>query len=171
MQFMLCLKGAWKQEGLWLKPYHILVTSSDSALIGFLTDTISISALKKYLLTQNLNTLRQFYEWYYGPCFLEAQQNFCKSLAGYSVLCYLMKVKDRHNGNIMLSRQGHVIHIDFGFMFQSAPGKDKLFGFTPERAPFKLTQEYVELLDGEQSALFTQFRQLVCKGLLAAQKC
>lgn len=90
-------------------------------MIEFMPDTISIHGLKKQLLTHpqadKLITLSQFYRWYYGPRFEEAQRNFIRSLAGYSVFCYIFNVKDRHNGNIMLTRFGHILHIDFGFMF------------------------------------------------------
>lgn len=29
------------------------------------------------------------------PSFKQAQQNFVKSMAGYSVVCYLLQIKDR----------------------------------------------------------------------------
>lgn len=48
-------------------------------------------------------------------------------------------MKDRHNGNILLDDDGHVIHIDFGFMLSNSPG-----GVNFENAPFKLTREMLE---------------------------
>ena len=43
----------------------------------------------------------------------------------------------------MIDNQGHVIHIDFGFVFGLAPGK----AFSMETAPWKLTPEMVEVID------------------------
>lgn len=85
--------------------------------------------------------------------------NFLRSLAGYSLVCYFLQIKDRHNGNIMIDNEGHIIHIDFGFMLSNAPGK----GIKFENAPFKLTSDFVDVMGGVNSSYFTKFRKLVWK--------
>lgn len=74
-------------------------------------------------------------------------------------------MKDRHNGNILLDREGHLIHIDFGFILSNTPGN---IGF--EAAPFKLPLEYIEVLGGENGVPFMEFKRLFREGFEAARK-
>ena len=85
---------------------------------------------------------------------------------GYSVLTYLLQIKDRHNGNLLIDREGHLIHIDWGFILESSPGGN--LGF--EAAPFKLPLEYIEVLGGLDSEPWKEFKSLVREGFESVRK-
>ena len=60
---------------------------------------------------------------------------------------------------------GHIIHIDFSFMLSSSPGNMNF-----ERAPFKLTKDYIELMEGQDSDIFQHFKLLFFLGLKYLRK-
>ena len=74
-------------------------------------------------------------------------------------------MKDRHNGNILIDSEGHLVHIDFGFMLQSSPG-----GMNFETSPFKLTKEYIDLLGGNDSKMYEDFKCLMIRGFYEVQR-
>jgi len=96
--------------------------------------------------------------------YAQALSNYVESYAGYSLFCYLFAVKDRHNGNILIDRDGHILHIDFGFMLANSPGGNWNF----ESCPFKLTQEYLDVFGpgGVGSDMFHYFELLFVRGFL-----
>lgn len=156
---------------VWLKTYRILSTSRSTGLIEVLVDSTSLDGLKKSEhYPYNEGGLRAYFlQTYGGPdsrAFKAAQTNFMQSLAGYSVISYLLGLKDRHNGNVMIDTRGHLIHIDFGFVMGMAPGNE----FSMERAPFKLTKEYVEVMDGMGSPCFQEYERLVVEAFKAARQ-
>ena len=163
MQFIKMMSEIFKKSNsnLYLRTYEIIITSRNSGLIEFIPDAISIHSLKKKIGT-DLNT---FYREFFGAHFREAQKNFIESLAGYSLATYILNLKDRHNGNIMIDIQGRLIHIDFGFILGISPG-----GVGFETAPFKMTKEYVNLLDGINSEGYKYFIELLTKGFLEIRK-
>lgn len=152
---------------VWICPYEIIATTDRGGVIEAIPDTISLDSLKKN--DPNYTNLRDFFHSHFGEDTEElagAKANFVESLAAYSMVCFLLQLKDRHNGNILLDKWGHIIHIDFGFFFLSSPGKN--VGF--ESAPFKLTREFVELLDGPDSYLFRTFRNLCVKTFITLRR-
>jgi len=126
-------------------------------IMEMLKDSVTISSLKEKMYKQNISSLNDFFEQYYGKDVEKARKRFCRSLAAYSLLCYFLQIKDRHNGNIMLHKSGHIVHIDFGFFLSNAPGGGL------EKVPFKLLKEYVDVLGGYRSKFFQEFRRLFYK--------
>uniref|UniRef100_A0A1A7YDQ1 Phosphatidylinositol 4-kinase beta n=1 Tax=Iconisemion striatum TaxID=60296 RepID=A0A1A7YDQ1_9TELE len=161
------LKSIWEQERvpLWIKPYKILVLSADSGMIEPVVNAVSLHQVKKQ---SQLSLLDYFLQEHGTPtteAFLTAQRNFVQSCAGYSLICYLLQVKDRHNGNILLDSEGHIIHIDFGFILSSSP---RNLGF--ETSAFKLTSEFVDVMGGLDGDMFIYYKMLMLQGLIAARK-
>lgn len=65
-----------------------------------------------------------------------------------------------------MDNEGHVIHIDFGFILSASPGGN--LGF--ESSPFKLTKEFVEVMGGLDGDMYKYFKILMLQGFLAARK-
>jgi len=153
---------------LRLRPYRILATSPTAGLIEVVPNAKSLDSVKKS--TPSYFSLADFFRRRYGGAgsvsFHRARRNFVQSVAAYSIISYLLQLKDRHNGNILLHANGSVIHIDFGFLLSNSPGKN--MGF--EAAPFKLTGEWVELMGGIGSPWFRYYRTLVVRGFQEARR-
>ena len=77
---------------------------------------------------------------------------------------WILLLRDRHNANLMLDDEGRYFHVDFGFVLGHSTGKG--IGGLVECSPFKLTEEYIELLDGRNSPVFAKF----CDGCVAAMQ-
>ena len=149
-----------------LRPYHIQITSASSGLMEFVPNSISISSLKKKLDAEYGNrSLSKFFSIYFKGNVEKATNNFIQSLAGYSLITYLLNIKDRHNGNILMINTGEIIHIDFGYSLGLTPA-----GVGFEKAPFKLTKGFLEIIGDENSTNFFNFKSLFCQGLIAARK-
>lgn len=173
MQLIELCQEAFNVAGLelWVHPYKIKSTGRSTGIIEMVRNAMSFDGLKKRPgygkggLKEHLQRMTEFMP---DPesAFRAAQQNFVRSLSAYSLMSYFFLFKDRHNGNILLDTAGHVIHIDFGFVFGIAPGGN----FSLEMStPFKLTEEMVEVMGGIESALFSEFVVLFCCGFLALQ--
>ena len=173
MQLIELCQEAFEMAGLelWVQPYRILATGQTTGIIEMVRNAMSFDALKKrpgYEKGGLRGHFQRMSEFAADPAeaFELAQKNFIRSLAAYSLLSYLFMFKDRHNGNILLDTAGHVIHIDFGFVFGIAPGGS----FSLEQSvPFKLTEEMIDVMGGRGSPLFTEFVTLFCCGFLSLQ--
>jgi phosphatidylinositol 4-kinase len=167
LQMIAAFRGIFNTVGLdvWVFPYRVTATAPGCGVIDVLPNSISRDMLGR----EAVNRLDDYFVSRYGNedsiRYQEARSNFVKSMAAYSLISFLLQFKDRHNGNIMIDDAGHIIHIDFGFIFDIAPG-----GIKFERAPFKLTQEMIAVMGGSTTAQpYRWFEELVVKAFLACR--
>lgn len=171
----------WEEANIpvWTKRMRILVTGESCGLIETITNGVSLHSLKRSLTLasiaagtnprKRIATLKDHWLKTFGDpdsdAYIAGVAAFGRSLAAYSMICYVLQLKDRHNGNLLIDNMGHIIHIDFGFMLSNSPGS---MGF--EAAPFKLTQDYVDVLGGVASPAFEEFKTLCKKAFQALRK-
>jgi len=105
-----------KQYGLDLcmSPYKVLPITPTYGMCEFVVGAKAISKV----LEQNQGSIANFFN---KNKIEQARDTFIKSCAGYSVISYVLGVGDRHLDNLLVSPNGHFLHVDFGFMFGNDP--------------------------------------------------
>ncbi|CEG45400.1 Phosphatidylinositol kinase (PIK-D) [Plasmopara halstedii] len=131
-----------------LVTYRVLPTSSFDGLIEIVENAHTL-----YAIIRDHGTIMNFLHHYNGHRTLsDISSSFRESLAAYTVITFLLGVGDRHADNVMLTKDGILFHIDYGFIL----GKDP----KPLQPPMRLDHYMIEALGGTQTQQFEQFKQL-----------
>ncbi|XP_006457944.1 hypothetical protein AGABI2DRAFT_64231 [Agaricus bisporus var. bisporus H97] len=168
LQVIAMFKNIFTNIGLplYLYPYRVTATAPGCGVIDVVPNATSRDEMGR----AKVNDLLDFFVTKYGGqdtvAFQKARLNFIQSMAAYSVACYLLQIKDRHNGNIMIDGEGHIVHIGkeagvFRHMTNSSQGVK----FEPHS--FKLNHEMVVLMGGRYSQGYQLFQSLTIKAFLA----
>ncbi|KAF6767202.1 Phosphatidylinositol 3-/4-kinase, catalytic domain protein [Kalmanozyma brasiliensis GHG001] len=166
LQVIAMFKNVYTTVGidLYLNPYRVTATGPGCGVIDVVPNATSRDEMGR----AKINHLLTFFIGKYGNtdsiAFQRARMNFIQSMAAYSVVCHILQIRDRHNGNMMIDGDGHLVHIDFGFLFDIGPG-----GMRFEPYSFKLSHEMIDVMGGPGSQGFRMFEELVVKAFLAAR--
>lgn len=166
LQVIAMFKNVYTTVGidLYLNPYRVTATGPGCGVIDVVPNATSRDEMGR----AKINHLLTFFMGKYGNpdsiAFQKARINFIQSMAAYSVVCHILQIRDRHNGNIMIDGDGHLVHVDFGFLFDIGPG-----GMRFEPYSFKLSHEMIDVMGGPNSQGFRMFEELVVKAFLAAR--
>ncbi|TDH66922.1 hypothetical protein CCR75_001903 [Bremia lactucae] len=143
----LILKQETKLE-IPLVTYRVLPTSSFDGFIEIVENAHTL-----YAIIRDHGSILNFLHHYNGHRTLsDISSSFRESLAAYIVITFLLGVGDRHADNVMLTKDGILFHIDYGFIL----GKDP----KPLQPPMRLDHYMIEALGGTLTPQFEQFKQL-----------
>ena len=103
---------------------------------------------------------------------------YVKSCAGYCVITYILGVGDRHLDNLLLCEDGHLFHIDFGFILGRDPkaclrascDTSSSSGVQPYPPPIKMSKDMVEAMGGANSEEMKKFRSYCYNAFLLLRK-
>ncbi len=153
LQIITLMDRILQQENLDLKltPYRVLATSSKHGFVQFIESSAIAEILNKEGSIQNF--FRKHNPCESGPYGIqpEVMDTYVKSCAGYCVITYLLGVGDRHLDNLLLTQNGKLFHIDFGYIL----GRDP----KPLPPPMKLSKEMIEAFGGMSSEHYQEFRK------------
>ena len=124
VQLITLMDNLLKKENLDLKltPYKVLATSANTGLVECVNSQSLASVIKNY--DHDIQKfLRENARDNDGPYGIQADvlDNFVRSCAGYCVVTFILGVGDRHLDNLLLTTNGKLFHIDFGYIFGRDP--------------------------------------------------
>lgn len=146
-----------EQLDLKLTPYLVLATGVGEGFVQCIKSK-PLRGIQEQYKAHKLDCIREAMKELRpgdGPFGIEANvvDNYVRSLAGYSVIMYILGLGDRHLDNLLLCENGKLFHVDFGFIL----GRDP----KPMPPPMKLTSEMVQAMGGVKSKQFMEFVQHV----------
>lgn len=145
---------------IFLYPYKVVSTNYECGVIEVIPNALSRHQLGKDKYNTLVDYFSDVFGFKEGKMYKEAKKQFILSFVGYSLFSYFLNVKDRHNANIMINNKGQIIHIDFGYMFEIAPGGIHL------EIPLKITDEIYTLLKDNMD----DFEKLMIQGFFALRR-
>ena len=143
-----------KEEGidLGLITYNILPTSANSGMIEIIDNADTIYYIQEKL---HSNILNYILENNGDLKIKEIKETFIKSVAAYCVITYLFGIGDRHLDNIMVTKNGKLFHIDFGYILGNDP--------VVNNPGIRITQEVIDAIGGLSSKYYKVFTELCSK--------
>ncbi|GAB5358556.1 hypothetical protein AAMO2058_000468200 [Amorphochlora amoebiformis] len=141
MQLVKLMDSRLKKQGLDLQliSFQVQGWSAKDGVVEFVPGCNTVASV----IDESKEIGKFLQEHNHKPKLMEnALNNWVKSSAGYSVLTYILAIGDRHLDNILLTKDGHMLHIDFGYIFGRDPKP-----FPPK---VKFTKDMMDAMGGPE---------------------
>lgn len=134
-----------------IKTYNCMPTGKDAGLIEFVSRAETLYTIQ-YI--KNFTILNFIQEHNKDKTVGMIRDRFVKSAAAYCVITYLLGIGDRHMDNIMVTEDGYLFHIDYGYILGSDP-KFGVLGMTPA---MRITKDIIDAMGGLESTGYLEFK-------------
>lgn len=146
--------------------YNLIPMTKDDGLLQFVPNSSTIYDIinkDKRNIEEHLKMLSEKNNIPYE----KVLNNYIVTCAGYCVATYLLGIGDRHLENLMITGDGKLFHIDFGFIFGKEPNSTKQRLSTKIRISKDMVKP-MGGIDGEHYKVFLQkfvecYKQLINK--------
>jgi hypothetical protein len=134
--------------------YRIIMLTNELGIIEYLDNCYTLKSITQKNYTLQNYILENNKEEKIG----NVKERFAKSLAISSCLSYILGLGDRHAGNIMISKNGQIIHIDYGYILENPIHHSSLI--TPI---IRISNEMIDFLGGWNSDYYFVFKNYIIK--------
>ena len=138
-------------DGIIMPIYHVFPLNALQGCVEMIPNATTLydvrkqSTLLNFIMNGNASTT-----------VATMRERMVSSCAGACLLAFTMGLGDRHLENILVTHNGYVVHVDFGYVF----GDDPKHAATPMR----ITEDMVDAMGGRDSATFQSFVHRTQKG-------
>lgn len=129
------------------KKYHCMPISEQFGIVEMIGDSETLFDINKttnianYIIKNNIN-----------HTMYDIRNTFIDSCATNCVLGYMLGVGDRNLGNILVCKDGNMVHIDFSYLLGTDPKSELL-------TQMRITPGMLDLIGGKDSDEFDQLKE------------
>lgn len=153
IRLMKYILGVYEKIDIEIVDYEVLPIDEKSGLIEIVPNCLTVYEIKEKL---KMTILNYIIEHNPNETIEIIRKRFIKSCATYCVITYLLGVGDRHLDNIMITEQGRLFHIDYGYVLGGDP--------KPISQPkMRITKDMIDALGGFNSIYYGEFMTLCNK--------